>query len=265
MLTIFPEPPTWQALLGFDLDGTLLLSGEDPPLDPRFFESVRWVRANYGAVWGICTGRSLPQLIEGFNEGKFVALPDFVVVREREIYFPGQFGRWLPHDDWNRNCEKEHARLFRKSRRFLGKVRKLVEAAEGARWVSEEGDPAGIVADDVAQLEELVHQFEALQPPPKLSFERNGIYLRFSHADFNKGTALRELGDYWGVGTDKTLAVGDNFNDLNMFQQGICEALGCPANAVQVVRDFVHQRGGIVAEKKGSAGVIEILGRYFDP
>lgn len=265
MLTIIPEPPEWKALLGFDFDGTLHLPDANPVLDPCFFDSVRWIRKNYGAVWGICSGRSLYQLVEGFTEGNFSALPDFVIAREREIYFPGQFGRWVPDDKWNHVCEKEHHKLFRKNRRLLKKVRQYVEKQTGARWIENEGEPAGIVSADEAQMEKIVEFLNTLSFPEFLSHERNSVYMRFSHAAYNKGTALAEVGNRWGIAKEKTLAVGDNYNDLSMLQPEICEASGCPGNSVPAVKEFIRKRGGIVAKKEGSKGVIEILGRYFDP
>lgn len=265
MLTIIPEPPEWKALLGFDFDGTLHLPDENPALDPRFFKSIHWIRKNYGAVWGICTGRSLFQLVEGFNEGKFPNLPDFVITREREIYFPGQFGRWVPDDKWNDVCEKEHHKLFHKNRRLLKKVRKFVDKLTGARWIEEAGEPAGIVSADEDQMEKIVAFLDTLKFPEQLSHERNSVYMRFSHAAYNKGTALSEVGKRWGLGKEKTLAVGDNYNDLSMLQPEICEASGCPSNSVPAVQEFIRKRGGMVADSAGSKGVIEILGHYFDP
>lgn len=265
MLTIIPEPPEWKALLGFDFDGTLHLPDQKPELDPRFFDSIRWIRTHYGAVWGICTGRSLFQLVEGFTEGAFPALPDFIIAREREIYFPGQFGRWVPDETWNTLCEKEHHKLFRKNRRLLKKVRQHIEKLTGARWIEEEGEPAGIVAADENQMAEIVDFTSHLKFPAALSYERNSVYMRFSHAAYNKGTALAQVGKRWGIGREKTLAVGDNYNDLSMLESDICQASGCPGNSVPAVRDFIKKRGGIVANKNGSQGVIEILGRYFDP
>ena len=264
MLTILPEPPVWKAVLGFDFDDTLVLKNGSPKIDPKFFECVRWVRSTYGAAWGIATGRSLYQLMEGFNEVNFPCLPDFVVAREREIYFPGQFGRWLPHDEWNRACEKEHKKLFRKSKRLFGKVRKLIEKETNARWISTEGDAAGIVASSEAEMESILEFLKTLKGTVDLTHERNGIYLRFSHRRFNKGTGLVEAADRWGIGPDRILAVGDNFNDLSMLQPEICDACGCPSNAVSAIREFVAGRGGKVAEKPGSLGVMEIMGHYFD-
>jgi len=106
---------------------------------------------------------------------------------------------------------------------------------------------------------------EGLSKNENLTFERNSIYLRFSHRDYNKGTGLLQAAERWGISSDRILAVGDNFNDLSMLQPQICDACGCPANSVEEVKRFVENRGGKVAGKIASEGVIEILGHYFDP
>ncbi|MDB0068585.1 HAD hydrolase family protein, partial [Akkermansiaceae bacterium] len=94
--------------------------------------------------------------------------------------------------------------------------------------------------------------------------ERNSIYLRFTHIGFRKGTCLVEAADRWGIGPELILAVGDNFNDLSMLQPEVSEACGCPSNAVPAVKDFVRGRGGKVASKPGSLGVMEVMGHYFN-
>lgn len=264
MLKILPEPPVWKAVLGFDFDDTLVLKEGPAEVDPRFFECLEWVRSAYGAAWGIATGRSLFQLIEGLNEAKFPCLPDFVVAREREIYFPGQFGRWVPHEEWNKNCEKDHNRLFRRCKRMLGKIRTFVEENTGGRWVSVEGEAAGIVATTNEEMDAIQDYVEMVASHSKLTYERNNIYLRFSHVNYRKGTGLKEAAERWGIEPAQILAVGDNYNDISMLQPEVCEACGCPANALAEVKKYVESRGGKVASNPGSVGVMEVMKHYFD-
>src|SRR2546428_676582 len=49
-----------------------------------------------------------------------------------------------------------------------------------------------------------------------LTLVRNDIYARFSHAGYNKGTALGEIARQLGVPRDETFAAGDHLNDLPM-------------------------------------------------
>ena len=143
-------------------------------------------------------------------------------------------------------------------------MRKFVEQETNAQWASTEGDEAGIIASSDLEMDKILDFVESLSRPGDLTFERNSIYLRFSHRRFSKGTGLVEAADRWGIGPDRILAVGDNFNDMSMLQPEVCEACGCPANSVVAVRDFVKYRGGHVASKPGSLGVMEIMRHYFD-
>ncbi len=263
MLSVLDDPVRWNAVLGFDFDDTLLMKGGEGVVG-AFFEKIRIVRSDYGAAWGIATGRSLPHLVEGMTRERFPFLPDFVVAREREIFFPGQFGRWVPHDEWNRNCEKSLGRLFRKNKRVLKRVRKFVEEETGGEWVSQEGDAAGIVTRTEEEMDRVVVLIDELGAGGDLTYERNSIYLRFSHRGFSKGTGLLEAAGRWGIGRDRILAVGDNYNDFSMLAEEVSFGCGCPANAVREVREFVSKRGGVVARESASAGVVEVLDSYFE-
>ena len=126
-MTTLPPPTQPTAILSFDFDGTLHDSASNPPVPVAFFELIRKLREEQGVVWGINTGRSMPQMVEGFIESRFPFLPDWVVAREREIYFPNDFGRWLPHAAWNKRCEKEIHGLFKHSAKLLLHIRHEVE------------------------------------------------------------------------------------------------------------------------------------------
>ena len=92
------NPPEW--LLSFDFDGTLVIPDVDPPVQPQFFEIIRMMRESHKVLWGINTGRSLMQTVQGLTEARFPFLPDYIIAREREIYTPNSFGRWLGGGDW---------------------------------------------------------------------------------------------------------------------------------------------------------------------
>ena len=80
-----PPPPQPKAILSFDFDGTLHDPAAAPPVPVAFFELLRTLREEKQIVWGINTGRSMHQMVEGFIESRFPFLPDWVVAREREI------------------------------------------------------------------------------------------------------------------------------------------------------------------------------------
>jgi len=155
MLEPLPMPEKTIGVLSFDFDGTLICPDSEPKVEPAFFEKIEKLH-KAGWVWGINTGRSQMQMMRGFMDGKFPFLPDFMVARERELYTPGAMNRWLPIKEWNKRSEKDHKKVYRKAKKFLLKVQDHVETNTGAEWVTEVGDPAGIIASSVEEMAEIV-------------------------------------------------------------------------------------------------------------
>jgi len=256
------DQPEW--LLSFDFDGTLANPDENPPVVAEFFEVVKSMRLSHGAYWGINTGRPLMFILEGIVEARFPFFPDYIIAREREIYTPNDFGRWVPALDWNTQSSKAHQKLFRKSRRFLKRAQQWVEDETGAVWGMQEADPVGIVASTVSEMDWIVRRLdEELTQFPELSYQRNGIYLRFSHQDYHKGTAMAELARLIGVDASRTFAIGDSHNDLDMLDPELAGCLACPGNACNEVKARVAESGGFIAKNLASRGTVEALKDVF--
>jgi HAD superfamily hydrolase (TIGR01484 family) len=257
----FPECPS--LLLSFDFDGTLHHPDDDPAVPAEFFGEIRRLRGERGAVWGINTGRSMPHMMEGFLESRFPFLPDWVVAREREIYFPNQFGRWISHAGWNKRGEKEMRRLFRRVRKFLQSVRDEVEEHTGAQWIEMDGEPAGVIARTGEEMEWIAGRVCARAADPQLCWQRNSIYLRFGHADYQKGSCLGEIARHYRLGAESCFAIGDSHNDLTMLDPAHAAMLACPANAVDEVRRRIISHGGYIAREQHGRGTIEALAHHF--
>jgi len=253
-----PEKAEW--LLSFDFDGTLHHPADFPPVPREFFRAIERLRAERGAIWVINTGRSLGHFVEGLVGSAFPFLPDFAVVRESEIFTPNEFGRWVGVEPWNRDCAKIHKRFFRKARRPLARFRKKIEAETGAEWMDHDIEPAAIIARSEEEMEWICTQLDELhQALPDLGWQRNSIYLRFGHRDFHKGSALAEIARRLAVPSERTFAIGDGHNDLQMLDPKIARALACPANAIQEVKDHVASHNGHVASLPHGPGTIEAL------
>lgn len=256
------KPPRW--LLSFDFDGTLAIPDDDPAVRPEFFEMMRMMRNSHKAYWGINTGRSLMQAVQGLVDARFPFLPDYIIAREHEIYIPNEFGRWVGISAWNKQCHKEHHRLFRKCRKFLQKLRRWVESETAAVWGVQDNEPAGIVASTVSEMEFIVNKIEEeINRKAGLSYQRNGIYLRFSHQQYHKGSAMAEVARRCGVSRQKVFAIGDSHNDLDMLDPKMAGLLACPGNACAEVKEQVIASGGYAAKMAASAGAIEALCELF--
>ena len=259
-----PPPPQPRAILSFDFDGTLHDPASVPPVPTAFFELIRRLREEQHAVWGINTGRSMHQMVEGFIESRFPFMPDWVVAREREIYFPNAFGRWIPHVPWNKRCAKEIHGLFKRVRKLLARIRHEIEEHTGAQWLEMEGEPAGLISRTEEEMEWIVgHIAPLVAAEPHLAWQRNSIYLRFGHRDFQKGSSLGEIARLHEVSSARCFAMGDSHNDAEMLDPAHAGMMACPANAVEEIKTKVRSHGGLVSRTIHGDGVIEALVHYF--
>lgn len=264
-LTTLPVVENPQGILAFDFDGTLHWPEHRPPVDRRLLEWIEFLRTKRHMIWGVATGRSMMHLVEGLSSG-FPFLPDFAITREREIYFPGRFGRFTPDEDWNRACDKAHRKLFKALRRELSTIRKYVEEVAEGKWVEVEGDLAGVVLPDESTVPGLLAEIERVcGGHPELSYERNTIYLRFSHSDYGKGPALQEIAKRCNLAPEKVIAAGDNHNDLTMLTSAVTAWPICPGNAVPAVKEQVVACDGLVGSSLASSGLTEAFEELFVP
>ena len=250
-------------ILAFDFDGTIHWPEHNPPVDPRLIEWIEFLRKKHNMIWGVCTGRSMMHLVEGLSSS-FPFLPDFAVTRERELFFPGRFGRFVPDADWNKQCEKDHKKLFKKLRKELKAIRHYVENVADGEWVQVEGDLAGIVLPNEEGMDELVQEVKRIAGGCKdLGYERNSVYLRFSHAAYGKGPALKEVAQRCSVSPDRIVVAGDNHNDLSMLSPDVSAWPVCPGNAVPEVKKRIQICGGIVGDSVASSGIVEAFEAIF--
>jgi hypothetical protein len=90
------------------------------------------------------------------------------------------------------------------------------------------------------------------------------IYLEILPPGVSKGEALRAMWDALGVAPAETIAIGDNWNDVEMIEAaGLGVAMGHAPEGVQVRADYVCGS----AEEEGVREVIErfVLGTGQPP
>jgi hydroxymethylpyrimidine pyrophosphatase-like HAD family hydrolase len=100
----------------------------------------------------------------------------------------------------------------------------------------------------------------------------NGIYFGNAVArTASKGGALLELVDYLGVGREETLAIGDSYNDIDIFNQaGLKVAMGHAPDELKKLADWiappVNEHGVAVAIQKVfiiTRAYVVMVGSYF--
>ena len=245
-------------LISTDFDGTLFAEFEDPPV-PLALQNLIARLQKQGAKWVINTGRDLSSLMESLGRAHLLVKPDFLVLVEREIYSHRQ-SQYVEDAAWNRACDRAHAALFRRVRADVPRLRAWVEKRFGAIYYEDAWSPFCLIAernDDA----EVIHEFLAdyCRTVPHLSLVRNDVCSRFSHEDFNKGTALAEIARQLGVAPEETFAAGDHLNDLPMLLRRHAWLLAAPANAVAAVKEAVRGQNGFVSELSHGHGVAEGL------
>ena len=247
-------------LLSIDFDGTLVSRVSEPVLDAQCMDLIRELQ-NVGALWAINTGRSVDLLESGLTDFAFPIRPDFILTTERDVFRPSQNGdKWEPFGDWNDRCARDHTELFSSADSVLAEVVDFVNRKTNARLIYDSEALEGLAAEDEAEMERIAEFIEKAQTKyPKFHYQRNGIYLRFCHADYHKGAVLSELARLLEVPRENIFAAGDHHNDISMLDGKVAGMPSCPANAIAEVQQAVRNAGGYVAQKNHGAGVHEAL------
>ncbi len=248
-------------LLSTDFDGTLLHVHEQPRVLPELEHAITSLRSK-GCIWAINTGRSLELTLEGLREGGFRIQPDFILANEREIFIR-QGSRWEAATEWNRRCMQALDQMLLSAEKELRAITTLIDSQGGARLVYENGAAAGIIASSDQVMDDLCAEIDALaSASATLRYQRNSIYLRFSHVDYHKGASLTELAATTGVPREAVLAIGDQFNDLPMLDSAVAGMIACPSNAIIEVKKAVRCSGGFIANLAFGAGVLEAIQHF---
>lgn len=251
-------------LLSFDFDGTMHHPADCPPIAPAIWDLFDALRETHGALWGVNTGRSLPHLIEGLQESLVPSMPDFIVAREREIFFPGDSGEWHADSEWNDACEQAILQLLAESESMMKKIRNLIEERTGAQWLEQPGEPAGIISRTEEEMAWIVAQVESIVPSTScLGWQRNAIYLRFGHRAYQKGSSLARVAGHFQLTPERVFAIGDSHNDLEMLHRDVAGLIACPANAVEEIASHVAAQGGYLCRESYSQGAVEALRHFF--
>lgn len=250
--------------MSFDFDGTLHDPNEQPSVLPQLFSLLASLQAERKAVWGINTGRSLPYTLEGLLEERFPFHPDFIIAREREIYFPNSSGNWTPDLEWNDACHHAIETLLEESKPLMDRIRHLVGEQTGAEWIEQQGEHASLIARTEAEMEWIAQQVEAMVPADSsLGWQRNSIYLRFGHKGFQKGSSLAAVARHFSLAPEAIFAIGDSHNDIEMLDRDVAGMIACPANAIDEIIAHVRSQDGYVSQHSHSKGVIEAIQHYL--
>ena len=245
-------------LISTDFDGTIFAEFENPPIAPQFQELIGDLQSR-GAKWVINTGRDLSSLMESLGRSRISVQPDFLVVVEREIYLHDGVS-YVGLEKWNTECSRAHREIFAQVRSDLPRLTEWVKARFHATVYEDSYSPFCLIAGNNGDAE-VIHNYldEYARSIPNLTVVRNDIYARFSHAAFNKGTALAELTHRLGLTAAEVFTAGDHLNDLPMLSPTYARWLASPSNAIDLVKAVVLKENGHVSALSHGNGVAEAL------
>ncbi len=250
-------------LLCFDFDGTLVLPEADPVFHPGLGQMIRQLRAQ-GAAWVVNTGRSLEQTLQGLAQYGLFMEPDYLIVRECDVYRPGLLRRWRDFGSWNARARRAHDRFVRDHAAFFDAARRFLEEHTEAQFIHDASGDIGIIAASNDEMDRICAWIESQRHAhPDIGYQRNTIYMRFAHTAYSKGSALGELSRLLDLRAEHVFAAGDNYNDLSMLHPQYARKTACPGNALPPIKSQVLGHGGFVSERPASEGMMEALAHFF--
>jgi HAD superfamily hydrolase (TIGR01484 family) len=245
-------------LLSLDFDGTMIApwEGEQTVVSQSLIGQLNHLRQK-GTVIAMNTGRTL-ELVDRALEF-FPFRPDYALTTEREIYRTAGSG-WEPIVEWNEESRQSHDQLYRDAATLISEIENHLQARTRARLHRESDRLVGVVARDSLEMDGIITFLDTQrQQFSEFSYQRNGIYLRFCHVRFDKGSVLKGLQALLEIAPSETLAAGDNYNDLPMLRPEMARYLTCPFNSIPEVKAAVREGAGFVSARIGGEGLAEAL------
>jgi HAD superfamily hydrolase (TIGR01484 family) len=249
-------------VLSTDFDGTLHSEHESPPVPRRLEQLIARLQAQ-GMTWIINTGRDLSSLMETLGRAHLAIWPDYVVAVEREIYVR-EHHHYVALADWNNECTRVHQTLFERCRPEIPRIIGWIQERFEATVYEDSYSPFCLIARTAREAEQ-IHEYleEICRQIPELTVVRNDVYARFSHRNYNKGTALAQIARRVHARPEEIAAAGDHLNDLPMLARAFAQHLIAPANAIPIVQDTVRQQSGYVSPWPQGHGVVDGLERLL--
>lgn len=259
-------------LVAIDLDGTLL--NKDWEISPRAREVIRAVRAQ-GVHVTLATGRmyastvryarelelDLPlityhgALVKTSREGQVIyerLLPreyaKEIVSLVKELHYP--INLYFNHDGDRLYVDRVSAatrRYARQSSVPFYEVPDLLALLDR--------DPIKVVViNDEEILDALAAEGRRRWGDVVYITKSEPTYLEFLHPEATKGKGLAAVARYLGVPREEVMAIGDSYNDLEMFKYaGLAVAMGNAREEIKAAADYVTASN----EEDGVAQVLE--------
>jgi 5-amino-6-(5-phospho-D-ribitylamino)uracil phosphatase len=263
-------------LIAVDVDGTLIDTEFEDAIRPEVADAIKRVR-NAGHIVALCTGRnsrSADHVVKS-ADGALDGVP--MILLNGAVVYGGSLAGMLRHACLNKDLQRTVVELFHKHnvkpmlfggddeggwlvhgkmeandilQQYLDKRRDMIgqmnevqdllaELPEtvlgiGSIDVKKQINPLKLELNDT--LGDKVHLVKTQAMMDKESY----LWLEVYPQDCGKGSGLRLLADKLGFSYDSIVAIGDNYNDLDMFDAaGHTVSMGNAPAEVQKVTDRV--------------------------
>ena len=251
-------------LLSTDFDGTLIGHEPDARTAASLSSALQDLRRQ-GAVWAVNTGRQLWFALEGLEHARLPHDPEFVLSSEKDIFRRVAEGDWEAFGEWNTHTERRTVDLLERAGHVLEAIRAMSDQDKNIEILYENGRVAGLMTADTATMDRMVEKIRSLASDvPDFSFNRNMVWMRFTHREIHKGSALAELARLLDIPRADVLAIGDHHNDIPMLDGSAAAMVACPANAVGEVKNVVLSAGGYVSPFSWGEGVADAIRHFSD-
>ena len=255
-------------LVCLDFDGTVMVYDGDPGyFHPEVIKLLNRMESK-GIRWCSNSGRDRSdqlRVLESCRARGLRHLPDALVCSESMVYLrDGE--DYVPLESWNSQAFRWLEDLHVHVQARLEPVMPDLEARYKPKLVFVGDAFTAYLLDDVdgrplkftAELEAL------LQGVPNWMMTRNGGWVAVLHEKLGKGNALAAYASHRGLQPGHILAVGDQYNDLNMLDGVAAQLVGCPANAIPEVQAVVRSKGGFIAQRPAPEGTLDVLRFYLE-
>ncbi|MBD3881180.1 HAD family phosphatase [Phormidium tenue FACHB-886] len=125
------------------------------------------------------------------------------------------------------------------------------------RLLVQQGEPTKLLAlsQNIELIDQLWRSLSQRYEPEQLYFTKSvPTFLEATHPLANKGTAVHYLAEALGLSSENVMAIGDNYNDLEMIEYaGVGVAMGTAPDAVKAAATWVAPD----VESDGVAAAIE--------
>jgi len=250
-------------LISTDFDGTLFAEFETPPI-PEQLTALLGRLQQRGVKWVINTGRDMSSLMEALARAQITVQPDYLVLVEREI-FAHRDGRYAPVAEWNTACAADHSALFARVLRDVPDLEGWITNRFQATVYEDPHSPLCVIAANNGDMDVIHAKLdEYCKSVANLTVVRNDVYARFSHVNYDKGTALAEVTRRLGLDSSVVFAIGDHLNDLPMLQRKHAAHLAATANSVPETLAAVRAENGFLCRQTHGYGVLEALNFFLD-